>query len=85
VGLRQRGVYNPAPGWAAFGLKVVLASAAMGALLWWANQGFDWTALRARPGQRVALLSAVLAGAALLYFGLLAAMGLHPRQFMRRA
>jgi putative peptidoglycan lipid II flippase len=85
LGLRRRGVYTPAPGWGGFVLKVLVASALLGLLLWWANQALDWAALRATPGLRVAWLAGVLAASAVLYFGLLAALGLHPRQFMRRA
>jgi putative peptidoglycan lipid II flippase len=83
VGLRKRGVYRPAPGWTGFALRVVLATALLGALLWWADQRIDWlhTAGLARAG----LLAAVLGAAALLYFGVLLACGLRPRQFMRRA
>ena len=82
VGLRQRGVYTPAAGWRGFALRVLAATAVLGALLWWANRHIDWlgTAGFARAG----LLAAVLAGAAAIYFGVLLACGLHPRQFMRR-
>jgi putative peptidoglycan lipid II flippase len=82
VGLRRRGVYQPAPGWAGFALRVLAASAALGALLWWANRAVDW--LHTAAWVRAGLLAAVLAGAAALYFGVLLACGLRPRQFTRR-
>jgi putative peptidoglycan lipid II flippase len=82
-GLRRRGVYRPAPGWAAFALSVGLATAALGVLLWWADRRIDWLHTAGLP--RAGWLAAVLAGAALLYFGVLLACGLRPRQFMRRA
>jgi len=85
VGLRRRGSYQPAPGWPGFGWRVALASVVMGAGLAWAAQGVDWIGLRAVPLQRVALLSAVLAGAALTYFAVLLASGLPLRQFLRKA
>ncbi len=83
VGLVRRGSYQPAPGWAVFVLRVVLAAALMGAALWCAAGHFDWAGLRARPATRAGLLAASLAGAALLYFGALLAMGLKLRSFMR--
>jgi putative peptidoglycan lipid II flippase len=57
----------------------------LGALLWWAGVRIDWIGLGAdRNAERAGLLAAVLAGVALLYFGLLALSGLRPAQFMRR-
>jgi putative peptidoglycan lipid II flippase len=82
-GLRRLGVYRPSPGWAAFTLRVALASAVLGVLLWWADRQFDWLHTAGLP--RAGLLAAVLGAAALLYFGVLLACGLRPRQFMRRA
>jgi putative peptidoglycan lipid II flippase len=84
-GLRARGLYQPLPGWRRFAFQALAASLALGAVLWWAAQGFDWIGLQARWGQRAALLAAVLGGVALLYFGVLAALGLRPHQFLRRA
>jgi putative peptidoglycan lipid II flippase len=80
-GLLRRGLYRPQPGWAGFLGKVLLANAALGALLWWAAHGIDWIGLRAAWAQRAVAVAAVLAGAAVLYLGLLALMGLRPRQF----
>ncbi len=83
-GLLRRGTYRPAPGWAAFAARLMVANAALGAGLAWAAQGIDWLGLRAHPGERVALLAGVLLGVALLYFVVLAACGLRPRDFVRR-
>jgi putative peptidoglycan lipid II flippase len=85
VGLHRRGSWWPQPGWVGFGLKVLLASALMGALLAWAAQAFDWVALGREELRRAGLMAAVLAGAALLYFSALAALGLRLRQFTRRS
>jgi putative peptidoglycan lipid II flippase len=85
VGLRRGGLYQPQPGWAAFLWRVGLATAVLAAALAWAAHGIDWVGLRAMWGLRIGLLAAVLAGVALLYFGVLAACGLRPRQFVRRA
>jgi putative peptidoglycan lipid II flippase len=82
VGLRRRGVYKPSPGWAAFALRVALATSVLGTLLWWADRHVDW--LHTAGLLRAGLLAAVLGAAALLYFGVLLACGLRPRQFMRR-
>jgi putative peptidoglycan lipid II flippase len=82
IGLRRRGVYKPAAGWAGFALRVLAATTALGALLWWANRHIDW--LNSAGFARAGVLAAVLAGAAAIYFGVLLACGLRPRQFMRR-
>ncbi|MBX3604979.1 MAG: murein biosynthesis integral membrane protein MurJ [Piscinibacter sp.] len=84
VGLRRAGLYAPAPGWLAFGLRVLLATAVMGAGLAWAAQAIDWLGLRAHPWQRVGLMAACLAGAVALYFTCLRATGMKLRQFAHR-
>jgi putative peptidoglycan lipid II flippase len=84
VGLLRRGSYRPAPGWAGFAMRVVAASAVMGAGLMWAARHWHWVQLRAHSGERIALLAAVLLAAGLLYFALLLASGLSLRQFARR-
>lgn len=84
-GLRQRGIYQPLPGWGAFALRVALAAAVMGAGLGWAAQALDWVGLRAQPGVRVLWLAGVLGAAALVYFGMLLATGLRWRALMRPA
>jgi len=84
-GLLTRGVYKPQAGWGAFIARALLANLALGAVLAWAGWRFDWVGLQASEGQRAALLAAVLGGVALLYFAVLAAGGMRPRDFMRRA
>ncbi|MDH4060236.1 MAG: murein biosynthesis integral membrane protein MurJ [Aquincola sp.] len=85
AGLRKRGAYTPLAGWAGFLVRVVAASAALGALLAWAARQFDWIGLGSTHGvTRAGLLAAVLVIVALVYFGLLVAAGLRPAQFMRR-
>ena len=83
-GLLRRGVYQPLPGWPTFALRLLLANAALGAALAWAAQAIDWTGLQAHALQRAGAVALVLGGVALLYFAVLAACGLRPRQFMRR-
>jgi putative peptidoglycan lipid II flippase len=65
--------------------RVLLATAALTTALSWAAWHFDWIGLAAHWGWRIGLMAAVLAGVALLYFGLLALLGVRPRQFMRQA
>jgi putative peptidoglycan lipid II flippase len=84
VGLRRSGQYQPAPGWGPFALRVVFATALLGALLGWAGYAIDWVRLGAHGWQRAACLTACLVGAAALYFGALLATGLKLRDFMRR-
>ncbi len=84
IGLRRAGWYTPASGWLAFGLRVLVATALLGALLSWAAQAFDWVALGAHEGRRIGLMAAFLGGAAAVYFVALAAMGVRLRHFMRR-
>jgi len=83
-GLLRRGVYQPQPGWLGFAWRVALANVALGAALAWAATGVDWIGLQAHWGQRAAAVAGVLGGVALLYFGVLAACGLRPQQFVRR-
>ena len=52
-------------------------------LLAWVAWRVDWLAMAGHWGQRIALMAATLGGVALLYFGLLALLGMRPRQFMR--
>ncbi|SFF07665.1 putative peptidoglycan lipid II flippase [Paracidovorax wautersii] len=84
IGLRRRGSYRPLPGWYKFSLQVVAASALLAIFLAWGAQHFDWLALRAESGRRAGLLALWLAGAAVLYFGALAASGLRLKELLRR-
>jgi len=85
VGLKRGGWYRPTPGWGRFALKVVFATLALSGLLAVAAIQIDWLGLAGRDGLRAALMAASLGGAALLYFGVLLAAGLRPRDFSRRA
>ena len=83
-GLVRRGTFKPRPGWMRFGLQLLLANLALGGALAWVAQGVDWIALQAHWGLRAGAVALVLAGVAALYFAVLAACGLRPRDFMRR-
>jgi putative peptidoglycan lipid II flippase len=84
IGLRRAGLYAPAPGWGLFALRVLVATALLGALLGWSAHAVDWIGLRAHPWQRIGWMAASLGGAALLYFACLRISGLQLRQFVRR-
>jgi putative peptidoglycan lipid II flippase len=84
VGLLRRGSYQPLPGWGKFALQVVAASALLAVLLVWGTQHFDWVGMRSQSLQRVGLLAALMAAAAVLYFGALWAAGLKLRKMLRR-
>ncbi|GMV46354.1 MAG: hypothetical protein AMXMBFR66_17520 [Pseudomonadota bacterium] len=83
-GLLRRGLFRPAPGWGRFAFKLLLANAALGAALGWAARGVDWIGLRTHWAERALAVAGVLGGAALLYFAVLAACGMRPRDFARR-
>ena len=84
-GLCRRGSYKPAAGWPGFALRVALASAVMGAGLWYAQQRVDWLQLGVHDLQRAGALALVLLTAALAYFGTLALLGVRLGSFMRKA
>ena len=84
VGLLRRGSYRPLPGWGRFALQVVAASALLAVLLVWGSQHFDWVGMKAQTLQRAGLLAALIAAAAVLYFGALWAAGLKLRKMLRR-
>jgi putative peptidoglycan lipid II flippase len=83
VGLIRLGVYTPQPGWLAFGLRVGVATLALGAGLVWADQAIDWLD-RAHPLLRALKMAGVLGSVALLYVAVLAALGLKVTQFIRK-
>jgi len=84
TGLRRRGVYRPAAGWGGFLARLAGALAAMGLALWLAEQRVDWLGLQTHAWLRVGLLLGVISGAAVVYFGVLFALGFRPRDFRRR-
>ena len=84
VGLLRRGSYKPQPGWTRFALQVVLATALLAALLWWATHSLQWVGLRGQPWLRIGQMLAVLTASAVLYFGVLWALGLRLRSFLKR-
>ena len=83
-GLRRHGIYAPQPGWIRFLLKITLALAAMGALLWiaagptsaWLSYSFI---------ERLVRLGLLVAAGIAVYFGTLALLGFRIRDFRRSA
>ncbi|MBO9515115.1 MAG: murein biosynthesis integral membrane protein MurJ [Variovorax sp.] len=84
VGLIRRGSYVPEPGWGRFLLQVAIGTLVLAGLLVWGARHFDWIALRDARLHRIGLLAALVAGAALLYFSVLALVGVKLRSFVRR-
>jgi len=84
VGLYRRGSYKPQAGWGVYLLRLAAASAAMGVGLHFAATRIDWLRLGAHELHRAGAMALVLAAAAVVYFGVLAASGLNLRQFLRR-
>jgi putative peptidoglycan lipid II flippase len=81
IGLRRKGIYQPASGWVRFLFQQGLALTAMAAPLWWASRSIDWLGLQGTPFVRIAALGAVFFVAGMVYLGVLAATGLLPRHF----
>jgi putative peptidoglycan lipid II flippase len=84
AGLLRSGAYRPRPGWRRFAAQLLLPNLAAAALLGWAGSQVDWAGLQADWALRAGAVAGVLGTVALVYFGLLALLGVRPRQFMRR-
>ena len=84
LGLLRRGSYKPQAGWLKFAGQVGLATLVLSAALVWAAQQLPWIELKPQPWLRIGQMLAVLAAAALLYFGSLWALGLRWRALVQR-
>jgi len=81
--LRREQIYTPGDGWRRFFLQILVATGIMAALLVWGAGDLDhWLANRASV--RIMHLAALVAGGALVYFGVLIAVGVRPRQLLHR-
>ncbi len=84
IGLKRAGAYTPEPGWLGFSLRVIGATALLGAILFWAERAIDWIGLVDHEALRIGWMVLCLGGVATLYFGVLRLSGLKLQQFMRR-
>jgi putative peptidoglycan lipid II flippase len=84
TGLLRKGLYHANAGWAAFSARVLTANLAMGLGLAWLAVKIDWIGLQAQWPVRAGWMAASLVGAAIVYFGVLAATGLRWRHFSRK-
>ena len=84
LGLIRRGSYQPLAGWGKLVLQVSLASALLGAFLWWAAQRINWTGMQSLYGQRIGLMALVLLASGVLYFTVLRVTGLRIRTLLGR-
>ena len=71
--LKKRAIYTPQTGWCMFFAKIIFSAALMGAALYWGQTGWDWTAVSWTI--RAAGVAVMVGAAAVIYFGLLFALG----------
>jgi len=83
-GLMHGGHYRPLPGWSGFIARVVAACLAMTLLLISVVSRFDWVAMGQQPWLRLVSAAGLIAAAATLYAICLLALGLRPRDLLRR-
>ena len=81
--LRREGIYMPESGWRTFFLRVLFATAAMGAVLVW-GAGDLKTWLTARAMTRMLHLGALVLGGSIVYFAALFLLGARPRELLLR-
>ena len=83
MGLIRQGSYRPEPGWPQYLLRVLVASAVMGAFLVWGATQYDWLVPQGGKMMRVAMLAVMVLGAALLYFVSLMVVGFKPKRLLK--
>lgn len=85
LGLRRQGVYRAKPGWFAFAMQVLAASALLAVFLMWSASQLQWIELGgAGKFQRMGQMALILGASALIYFGALWAAGMKLRHVLRR-
>ena len=80
--MRRDGIYAPMPGWGSFLLRIAVALAVLGAVLYWLT-GPDAYWLGAGLWAKVGRLALVIAGGAVAYFGTLWLLGFRLADFNR--
>jgi len=79
IGLIRRGSFKPLPGWFKFFVQVLVASAVMGLALYYLAEYLPWLEWRTMPhGEwlRIGALAGIITTSGLVYFVMLAGMGL---------
>jgi putative peptidoglycan lipid II flippase len=82
--LRSQGIFQPQSGWSAFLLKLAVALAVLGIVLW-IGMGSESRWISAGFSQRMLRLAALVVGSATAYFATLWLLGFRIAQFKRRA
>lgn len=83
VALKRQGSYQPGKGWKSFSLQTLVACIALAAYLIFFAQYFDWHALHATPWLRIIIVLALILGAIILYFLILALSGCKIKKMLR--
>lgn len=84
AGLIRRGNYQPRPGWLIFICKILAAAALLAVLLYYGVARYDWLALQEQPWLRIGLILGLIGVGSSLYLGVLALLGIRPRQFLKK-
>lgn len=82
VGLWRRGDYCALPGWGLFLAQVLAACLVLAAALLYVSENWAWLAMG--EFERMARMVAVMAGAAILYFGMMLMAGFKLRAFIKK-
>ena len=73
--LLKRGWYKALAGWVLYCVRILVAAAAMGGVLWVIGGQFDWAQMQSVWGRRLAIAAGVIAVAGVTYFVVLAILG----------
>ncbi len=85
IGLRRAKVYLPSPGWLTYMAKLLIAGALMAGFVFFASAQFQWVAMNTQPLIRITAALGIVCLAGALYAASLTAMGIRPREFMRKS
>ncbi len=85
IGLRKAKVYAPTAGWLKYLAKLILAGGLMAGFVFFASAQFQWVAMNTQPVLRIVAALGIIAIAGAIYAATLTAMGIRPRQFMRKS
>lgn len=83
-GLRRKGLYQPLPGWGPYLFKLLVACSIMGVVLYAGNLQLDWIALAQTPVVRLMWAFGLMALCGLVYFAVLAALGMTPKRLLKK-